>query len=218
MAENLHTSHVEVPPIFTEFPSSLLFDVTFLEFFMGERMYPWKRPGYVTDQQIFQLAIPSFKNICLIRRKSSVKWVVDYMCTCDRPDSLFCLSLCRHIVNVWIGAIQRFLQDAREKDGMSTYRILDMKAASRPWQGYEMWMGEFEPVVCFHYILTNRYVRDNYCVGRKNNHYYVLARPPYFSHKLKTCLQTLNTAIHRLPFIFTFECYPYYNMKPIFFK
>lgn len=213
--ENLHNTVLEIPPIFTSIPASLFFDVTFLEFFMGERMFPWNRKGFITQQELFPtLTMPRFKVMCLIRKKDNEKWTIDYRCTCDRPDTLFCASLAAQVIKDWKDGICRYLNHMYNLDGTPAYNIPDMTLVSNVWQGYEMWSGKFDPIICFHYIFTHRHIRNNYAVGRINKQYRVLANPRYFTYKIRNCLETLSTVKHKLPFTFQIDCYPYYTFTP----
>lgn len=216
--KDLHTLQMPIEPIFKSIPTSLLFDSHFLEYFMGDRMFPFERPGFITDDEAFPgMMMPRFKSMILMKRKLNCAWYVDIRCTCPHENTLFCLSLNRHVLNIWVDIVKQYMEEVRSADTWPEYTFNDMSALNRPYHDFAPWfLPRMDPLVCCHYFFTDRVVKYSYAVGRRDGKYYVFVMPRFLNRRLKNCLDVLNEVRKELPFEVAIDCYPFYRVE--FFK
>ncbi|BCZ16690.1 hypothetical protein ORF14A [Aviadenovirus bubonis] len=170
-------------------------------------MFPWQRDEFINHKELFpKMSMPRFKATCHLRNQTS--WVIKYSCTCDRPNTLFCQSLCVEVVKHWEKLLQKYIEEQDKLDPSPTTPITNF-CALQQWSHYSLYFDYYNPLTCMHFILTHRSVRENYSVGRHRGIYYLYIVPNYAHHRVLQCLRSLSLAKRRLPFKLQIDCFPY---------
>ncbi|WNM87391.1 ORF14 [Fowl aviadenovirus A] len=108
--EPQHSWHIYVEPLFTRVGITLITDPDFLLFLLRRQMYPFKHssPYCITDEEC-DLQLRPFCSWIRVVEMRCTDWTIQYICSCETPRSLFCLSLIRVLTAHWAKTVVNFV-------------------------------------------------------------------------------------------------------------
>lgn len=199
-----HLYAVKIPQFLAAVPSHLLFDLEFLQFFLGKRMFPNSKKNFYSHTDLFpELAMPTFRVTCLLRIFDE-QWAVDYACACSNPYSLFCSSLATVAVEKWVRDILDYLRPQQDQ-----WLVEDFRGLEPEWWNRSLWCKLYNPISCLFYILSHRTTIHNYALEKTRTGYILYIQPPYFHSNVHRAIECLRELKRRLPFTLQIVCFPF---------
>lgn len=207
--ENGHWFDCIIPPLFPSVPAHLLFDIHFLEFAAGHRMYPFDEEGDVNPTVEIYL-------------KKDEEWRLYCPCHCSDPGSYQCETQLISSIRKWIKIVTIHIETELAiapipgllytgfKHMVETEN--DNNPDMYPHSSLHTFSPHTNPVLALCRLLRHPLVRENYAVGVCSRCRSFAVAIECFTENIETTWQSISFShlgavqevIHNLPFFCRF--------------